>query len=562
VKQVTIIKIIRKVLSAVLILISPGLALAQTCADLNGAYVNAQDGQYLGFFGNQFASESINNTFGSYGSQFSSTSVRNDFSSYGSQFGIYSANNDFSSSPPIIYKYGDSIGYLTTNELQPGGVSLASIDASCTFSATSPYDIPLQVPTSLTGLIASDGAFTDAVLLTWNASLGATSYDVYFSTTEFGSRTFISSTPSTSMTVTGGTPDVVYYYFVFPVNVAGAGTGQWDTGYVATPAEVPSGLSGLSASDGEYTDKVILTWNAANGATGYDIYNATSEDGDRTLLGSTTETGATITEVPAGVVYYYFVFPTNDAGSGVGQWDIGYVAEASSNVSPVVGITGGNKTIADTNSVAGETVSFSASAADSDGSVVSTEWSVNDSVVATGLTPSIALPDGATVVTFRATDDDGAASTASVTITVQAPGAPQDGWPAPYNGITPDEVLNLEFNNIGVFDPEDQFIYTCLRVLNNGDPAEIDGIGRFDVALEIVSMVEGIIRVSRTRPFNEGGALNESGQEPSCSGYFETTLNTYEDIIQAGEQTLTTTFELIDPVNLELRLLSASEIQP
>ena len=74
----------------------------------------------------------------------------------------------------------------------------------------------------------------------------------------------------------------------------------------------------------------------------------------------------------------------------------------------------------DTDSLAGESVLFTATASDSDGDIVSSEWLINNSVVATGLTPSIALSDGSSVVTFRATDDDGDATTTSVTIFVAA----------------------------------------------------------------------------------------------------------------------------------------------
>ncbi|MDB4453186.1 putative Ig domain-containing protein [bacterium] len=130
---------IRNVIVSLSLFLS-SLSFAQTCADLNGAYVLAQDANntYLGFFGSQFASESINNTFGSYGSQFSLTSVRNTFSSYGSQFSVFSANNNFANSPPIIYKGLTALAYLTTNSFQNPGLSLALIDASCSFTATAP----------------------------------------------------------------------------------------------------------------------------------------------------------------------------------------------------------------------------------------------------------------------------------------------------------------------------------------------------------------------------------------------------------------------------------------
>ena len=83
-------------------------AYALSCPDVNGASVDSADGTYLGFFGSQFASESILNTFGSYGSSYSSTSIRNTFSAYGNSFGTYSANNRFATrvNVPRIYKNG------------------------------------------------------------------------------------------------------------------------------------------------------------------------------------------------------------------------------------------------------------------------------------------------------------------------------------------------------------------------------------------------------------------------------------------------------------------------
>ena len=124
------------------------------CNDLlNGAYLQAQDfsNTYLGFFGNEYASESIMNDYGSYGSSYSSTSVRNEYSQYGSAYTSYSANNPYTSSPPLIIKNGALIGYLTTNTSIASGISLSMIDALCTgftysFTATSPYIGPTNTP--------------------------------------------------------------------------------------------------------------------------------------------------------------------------------------------------------------------------------------------------------------------------------------------------------------------------------------------------------------------------------------------------------------------------------
>ncbi len=116
---------------------------------------------------------------------------------------------------------------------------------------------------------------------------------------------------------------------------------------------------------------------------------------------------------------------TDDDGDSTGtSVTITVSAPVVANVAPVVTISGGDRTVSDSDASAGETVSLSASATDSDGSVSSTEWLVNGSVVATGTSANLSLSDGATEVTFRATDNDGDSSSTSVTITVVAPVIP------------------------------------------------------------------------------------------------------------------------------------------
>jgi hypothetical protein len=89
--------------------------------------------------------------------------------------------------------------------------------------------------------------------------------------------------------------------------------------------------------------------------------------------------------------------------------------------SPEVTIVGGDKTLPDSDAIPGELVSFTGTATVTSGTITSTEWLIDDNVVATGTTTTLALNDGTTGITFRATDDDGFARTASVTYTVVPP---------------------------------------------------------------------------------------------------------------------------------------------
>jgi hypothetical protein len=214
-----------------LLLLPSERCFAITCNDLDGAYIFSQelDPVYLGFFGSQFASDSINNTFGTYGSEFSSLSVRNTFGTYGSNFSSYSANTDWTITPPAIYKWGDLIGYLTTNSGVAGGVSLTDIDASCSFYAQTPNTTPL-IPT---GVVASDGLYADKIALSWDQSIGASSYAIYYSTAETGQKILIDTTTFTSASIINLDPGVTYYFSITAINSFGESTFSIsDGGYI------------------------------------------------------------------------------------------------------------------------------------------------------------------------------------------------------------------------------------------------------------------------------------------------------------------------------------------
>ena len=136
----------------------------------------------------------------------------------------------------------------------------------------------------------------------------------------------------------------------------------------------------------------------------------------------------------------------------------------------------------------------------------------------------------------------------------------KSGWPSLYNGIIPPVSLRLGINNIGSFSERDRTIYTCIRVLENGEESRISGSSRFDIAFEISSSSEREIRVIKSRPFNINNFLTKFYEKPDCSGIFETTTGVYTDIIQTDTSVLETTWSLIDPTNLILRLDSFKEL--
>ena len=141
------------------------------------------------------------------------------------------------------------------------------------------------------------------------------------------------------------------------------------------------------------------------------------------------------------------------------------------------------------------------------------------------------------------------------------PYEPTSEWPSPYNGVTPDSSFGLAFNNVGVFNASDAKIYVCLRIFTDGSPSSVNGVSQFDVGLELIPSLTGVmVKIAKFREFNAISALNEDGQTPDCSGKFETTTGVYTDIIQTDTSVLETTWSLIDPNKLILKLDSFKEL--
>jgi fibronectin type 3 domain-containing protein len=177
-------------------------------------------------------------------------------------------------------------------------------------------------PAAPTGLTATAG--NTQVGLSWTASSGATSYNVYRGTSAGGESTTAIATgiTSTSYTNTGLTNGTAYYYKV--AAVSSYGTSGYSNEANATPvAAIPTAPTGLSATGGN--TQISLGWTASSGATSYNVYRGTSaggESGTAIATGITTTT-YTNTGLTNGMAYYYKVAAVNSSGTS------GYSNEAS-----------------------------------------------------------------------------------------------------------------------------------------------------------------------------------------------------------------------------------------
>lgn len=103
---------------------------------------------------------------------------------------------------------------------------------------------------------------------------------------------------------------IFYILLIIPLISACSGN---ETNSKANPFSTPTGVS---ATDGYYNDRIVITWNAVSGASSYNIYRSTSETGPFTKIGwasssetsaSNSKTSPTGYEIEVNTTYYYAI---------------------------------------------------------------------------------------------------------------------------------------------------------------------------------------------------------------------------------------------------------------
>lgn len=112
---------------------------------------------------------------------------------------------------------------------------------------------------------------------------------------------------------------------------------NWDTNALYTTGVIlyapPAGLdppTGVAASDGEHTDKVVVTWDVVAPATGYEVWRSLSADtGTAVQVGQSAGTSYDDVGTAAGVTNTYWVKATNATSvSDFSVADTGWKAES------------------------------------------------------------------------------------------------------------------------------------------------------------------------------------------------------------------------------------------
>jgi fibronectin type 3 domain-containing protein len=184
------------------------------------------------------------------------------------------------------------------------------------------YMVVPAVPSAPTGVSASDGTYDNKIRVIWRSSSGATSYKIYRATNPRGARLYIATSTRTSFDDSSATCDTTYYYWVRARNAVGtSGYSNYNSGYIefSTP-------TGITASDGEYSDHISVTWDYTSGATSYELYRANAIDDAKVKIATTENTSFDDTNVTCCDDYYYWVKAKNSkCTTGLSDSDSGYL---------------------------------------------------------------------------------------------------------------------------------------------------------------------------------------------------------------------------------------------
>jgi fibronectin type 3 domain-containing protein len=168
-------------------------------------------------------------------------------------------------------------------------------------------------PAAPTGVLAT--AAVEQINLTWSASSGAATYNIYRATTSGseGTSAYASGLTGASFADSAVSTGTTYFYLVTAVNGSGESVGSVEVS-AAPMVPRPAAPSGLSATGG--TNQATLTWSASSGATTYNVYRGASSGAEGTTAYATglTSTSFTDSAVTARTPYFYVVTAVNGSG--------------------------------------------------------------------------------------------------------------------------------------------------------------------------------------------------------------------------------------------------------
>jgi murein DD-endopeptidase MepM/ murein hydrolase activator NlpD len=206
--------------------------------------------------------------------------------------------------------------YWQVRATNSGGSTYADSSPSAFWSFTT---APLAADFSKTSPANGSSGNSLTPTLKWAAMAGATKYELcYAASSQAPCASWISAGTSTSKAISGLAPQTQYAWQVRATTPAGILYANASTAWVFTTALTkPTKPTNFNASDGAYSDKVLLTWDATAGATSYRLYRSTSSTLPSAYFANNIiATSYTDTTAVAGKTYTYWLKACNSIGCG------------------------------------------------------------------------------------------------------------------------------------------------------------------------------------------------------------------------------------------------------
>jgi len=225
--------------------------------------------------------------------------------------------------------------YYVVTAINNSGESAPSAQVSATPSGSGGSG---SSPATPTGVIASPG--NNEVVINWNSVSGATSYNIYWSTTTGvttanGTKIVGVTSPYIHTGLTNGT---TYYYIVTAVNSYGesapsaqvSATPSGSGGSGTSPA-TPTGVTAASPYGGG--GEIDVSWNGVSDAAYYNVYYSTTPGTEKTngiKISDVTGTQTYVYPLTNGTTYYFVVTAVNGYGESAASAEVSAIAGSPS----------------------------------------------------------------------------------------------------------------------------------------------------------------------------------------------------------------------------------------
>ncbi len=174
------------------------------------------------------------------------------------------------------------------------------------------YAIPQLNKTS--GVKVTSNSY-NSVAVSWNKVNGAKGYQIYRATSKTGTYKKVKSIATNKYVDTDLTTGKTYYYKVRAYRTVNKAYKYGSYSGIVCKAPVLSIPKIQATINGE--NKIHISWNAVDGATGYKVYRATSKTGTYSRIATRTNTDHVDSSAKVATNYYYKVIATRgDAVSG------------------------------------------------------------------------------------------------------------------------------------------------------------------------------------------------------------------------------------------------------